>query len=164
MVAGDAGEFVSDVEIGAGIQQGNGWTKWTVHYRLGPRGVFCDDTSPYVSAPIRRLTKGSTNVLGRASPSKRGGGARSGWLNNDAFAQSSRVPSRLPCILVRQGDREHGRLELVTGRGISVAVCAFALFVQLLRLGTGARHRRVRARELLIEVAHLPEARSQPLG
>ncbi len=42
--AGDAGEFVSDVEIGAGIQQGDGWTKWTVQYRLGPPGV-CSATT-----------------------------------------------------------------------------------------------------------------------
>ena len=40
VIASEAGEFVDQVRIGAGIRQADGWCKWSARYLPAPPGVF----------------------------------------------------------------------------------------------------------------------------
>ena len=40
VIASEAGEFVDQIRIGAGIRQADGWCKWSAQYLPAPPGVF----------------------------------------------------------------------------------------------------------------------------
>ena len=40
VIASEAGEFVDQIRIGAGIRQADGWGTWSAQYLPAPPGVF----------------------------------------------------------------------------------------------------------------------------
>jgi hypothetical protein len=42
VIAAEAGDFVGEIKIGAGICQADGWCKWNAQYLPAPPGVFID--------------------------------------------------------------------------------------------------------------------------
>ena len=54
MIATEAGDFVGDIKIGPGIQQGDGWCRWTAQYvRHPPESSFDQVLSPGGRSHVR---------------------------------------------------------------------------------------------------------------
>jgi hypothetical protein len=77
--ASEAGEFVDQIRIGAGIREADGWCKWSAHYLPAPPGV------PRTSGRIDRV--GRTN--GRHHHPRRFSGASDGQVVTLEFEGTS---------------------------------------------------------------------------